>query len=168
MKGVKKEDEGKVTRRTEFVNKLFMDDCLKRAKDGFIDEPLSGPKAQQVFKHRFGVYLNSQRMFAIRQTVFSQYGLDVEGKPQRVGAPALPGVAQLTPSTSKEPTLQSANRDPADPLFSVAIVSVKDVEQGEFLKAAMATLATRGLIDPDLRVDAVTAHYATVSRFPRD
>lgn len=163
MKGVKAEDVEKVEKRNNFVKELFEKDCRERAKHGFIDEPLSAPKAQKAFKGRFHVQLNSQRLYRLRAEVWKKFGLDEEGKPPRN---KLPGVAQLRPRTNGVP-IQAAARDPNDPLFNVAIVPTEDATQGVFLKQALEALSERGMVDKNLHVDAITAHYATVSRFPQ-
>jgi hypothetical protein len=163
MKGVKAEDVEKHLKRDQFVRELFEKDCQDRAKHGFIDEPLSAPKAQKAFKGRFHVALNSQRMYRLRNEVWAKHGLDDKGKPPR--RTVLPGMRQLVPQNGTP--LQAAARDPNDPLFNVAVVSTADSAQGEFLKHALEVLASRGMVDPELRVDGVFGHYATVSRFPK-
>jgi hypothetical protein len=168
MKGVKKENEKKKLERDDFVREMFVRDAEARAqagfktKEGFYLEPLSGPKAQKAFKKKYKVPMNSQRLFGLRGEVYRQFGLDEKGRPTT--ATALPGVPELTPAEGQP--LASANRDPNDPTFHVAIVPIEDVEQGTFLKKTIEALGERGLVDKELRVDGIHSHYATVSRFP--
>lgn len=165
MKGVKAADVEKVTKRNSFVKEMFEKDCKERAKDGFIDAPLSAPEAQRLYKGRYHVQINSQRLYRLRAEVWQKFGLDDEGKPSR-SKPQLAGVAQLVARNGGAP-LQAAARDPGDPLFHVAIVPTEDITQGAFLKQALEKLAERGLVDTALRVDGIHEHYATVSRFPK-
>jgi hypothetical protein len=171
MKGVKKENEKKKLERDAFVREMFIADCADRAKkqfktpDNFYLEPLSGPNAQKAFKRRFKVPMNSQRLFRLRREVWQQCGLDSEGRPQ--AKRGLHGVAPLLPAVNGH-GLTAAARDPNDPLFNVAIIPVEDVAQGVFLKTSIEKLSERGLVDMELRVDAITEHYATVSKFPKE
>ncbi len=163
MKGVKAEDVERVQKRTAFVIETFEKDCKERAKDGFIDEPLSAPQMQRLYKGRYHTTLNSQRLYKLRAQVWEKFGLDEHGKPPRN---KLPGVKQLVPRTNGAP-IQAAARDPNDPLFNVAIVPTEDPTQGVFLKQTLELLASRGMVDSELRVDAIAQRYATVSRFPK-
>jgi hypothetical protein len=161
MKGVKAEDVEKTVKRDSFVRELFERDCRERAKHGFIDEPLSAPKAQKLFKGRYHVQLNSQRMYKLRDEVWKKWGLDDEGKPPRNGH-------ALRPATNGHTNgVQVAARNPDDPAYHVAIIPTEDATQGVFLKQALETLGQRGLTDPELRVDGIHENYSTVSRFPK-
>jgi hypothetical protein len=170
MKGVKAADVEKTQRRDEFVRKMFLTDCLERAKlgfksaEGFYLPPLSGPLAQKALKKDFKTAMNSQRLFKIRQEAFKACGLTSEGKPKTQAIP-LPGVPKLVGGAAQP--LAAANRNPNDPLYHVAIVPTSGVDQGNFLKATLELLGQRGLIDPALRVDDIHNHYATVSKYPQ-
>lgn len=164
MKGVKEKNLVKWEERNDFVKKLFEADCAVREKEGFIDPALSAPRAQSAFKKRFGVGLNSQRMYTIRRGVFKEHDLDERGRPLPGRVKRLPGVPTLQAGSG--PGLTAANRDPSDPMFHVAVVPIADETQGAFLKQALEKLSERGLVDKTLRVDGIHAHYATVSKFP--
>jgi hypothetical protein len=125
MKGVK--DPKKFQERNDFVRTLFKNNCEERAKEGYIDPPLSAPKAQQLFKARFGVFMNSQRMYDLRREIFIANGLDSKGRPiksNKNDAKKTAEVHELQPNTSTEGTTTSVNSDPSDPLENVAVVTV--------------------------------------------
>lgn len=143
MKGVKPNQEEKSKDRTQFVRDMFKKDCQVRAQVGYVDQPLSAPRAQQEFKKKFKVGMNSQRMYQIRAEVFSSCGLDLRGRP-------------LVPQAGAHGNGVAS---------AVAVIPVEGQEQGNFLKKALDELRAKGLIDEDLSVDSVHSHYATVSKF---
>ncbi len=167
MKGVKAGDVEKKQKRDNYVREIFERDCIERAKHGFIDEPMSAPRAQELYRGRYHVGLNSQRMYNLRAEVWKKFGLDKSGKPPRNGLTKLPGVAQLAARNGGGAPLQVAMRDPSDLVHNVAIVPTEDATQGVFLKQALEVLAGRGMVDSELRVDGIHSNYATVSRFPK-
>jgi hypothetical protein len=162
MKGVKIGTEGNAAERAEFIRNLFLNDCQERAKVGFIDRPLSAPLAQKAFRKRFGVGLNSQKLYQLRRDAFLEFGLDKNGRPE---PGKLPGLSNLQARAGA--SIQVAARDPAAAIFNVAIVPTQDATQGVFLQQALEVLAGRGLVEKELRVDGIHGNYATVSRFPK-
>jgi hypothetical protein len=142
MKGVKPRNENKTKERIQFMRELFREDCRDRARLGYVDPPLSAPKAQEEFRKKFKVGMNSQGLYKIRAEVFAEAGLDGRGRPK------------VPPRSA-----------PAGAPLAVAVIKVEDEGQGNFLKGALDELRAKGLIDDDLAVDAVHKHYATVSKF---
>lgn len=169
MKGVKKENEKRKLERDNFVRELFVEDTETRIKaqfktdDDFYLEPLSGPKAQALFKKRFKVPMNSQRLFDLRREIWAQFNLDKNGRPT-TKTTILEGVPTLQPQGGQ--ALTSANRDPNDPLFHVALIKIEDEAQGLFLKGALDQLRDKGFVEKELRVDGIHSQYASISRWP--
>lgn len=142
MRGIKPSHESKARERMQFMREMFLDDCRERARIGYVDPPLSAPKAQAAFRRKFKVGMNSQGLYKIRGEVFEEMGLDRRGRP-KVMAPTEAEGAPLV----------------------VAVIPVKVEGQGEFLREALDELRAKGLIEDNLSVDAVHKHYATVSKF---
>lgn len=155
MKGIKPQDEKKILKRRSFLTNLFLEDCKTRARHGFVDPPLSEPKVQKLCAKELGAQVNSQAIYNIRNQIFDQYGLDKKGRPKR-------GVA----AKKHEGLLMEANRvEPANetPPLQVAVIGTNDESYGAFLKDAIWRLQEQGMVDPKIKVDAITRHYATVS-----
>lgn len=142
MKGVKPRHEERTRERVQFMKELFRQDCRDRARVGYVDPPLSAPRAQEEFRKKFKVGMNSQALYKIRAEVFAEAGLDGRGRP-KVPMPNAPTGEAL----------------------AVAVIPVADEGQGQFLKGALDELRSKGLIGDDVAVDAVHKHYATVSKF---
>jgi len=153
LKGVRPRDENRVKERNDFVRDLFVQDFKVRSTRNFVDPPLSAPKAQKEFKKRFGVQMNSQRLYDMRKGIFAEQGLDHLGRPLGGHRPA---------------PITTANRMEDDPLFHVAVLNIKDEVEGLLIRDALTTLASKKLIPSTVKVDAIHSHYMTVSNFPAE